>query len=406
MKVLQINTTVNTGSTGKIAEEVGKLLLIDGDESIVAFGREGNSSESEKIAIGTKIDFYTHILKTRLFDRHGFGSYQATNKLISSIEKLNPDMIHLHNIHGYYLNIEILFSFLKKFNKPIVWTLHDCWAFTGHCAHFEDIGCVKWKTHCNNCPKVKRYPSSWFIDNSFSNFSDKRRLFTSSNIHIVVPSRWLSNLVSESFLGLFPTTVIYNGVDTTIFNPLSDAEDTFRGYVRGRKVILGVSNVWQKSKGIDDFISLSKIISKDYVIVLIGMSPEQKGNLPENIVGISRTESPMQLAKWYTKATAFLNPTWSDNFPTTNIEALSCGTPVVTYNTGGSPEAIDHKTGFVVERGDVEGMWLAIQQIEKKGRDFYMDICRKRALKYFNKEDRYQEYINLYQSLLKEYRGE
>ena len=219
MKVLQINTTVNTGSTGRIAEEIGKLLIAKGNSSFIAFGRRENPSQSEKIKIGSKTDFYLHTLKTRLFDQHGFGSRKATEELINKIFQVQPDIIHLHNIHGYYVNNQVLFGFLKRYKKPVVWTLHDCWAFTGHCAHFEDISCIKWKTHCTNCPKVKRYPASWGFDNSFNNFAVKKKLFSACALHIVLPSKWLNNLVSESFLSHFQTSIIYNGIDLNVFKP-------------------------------------------------------------------------------------------------------------------------------------------------------------------------------------------
>lgn len=403
MKVLQINTTVNSGSTGRIAEEIGKLLISKGEESYIAFGREEKDSKSNKIKIGAKNDFYSHVLFTRLFDRHGFSSGKATEKFLEIVSDIQPDIIHLHNIHGYYLNIAVLFDFLNIINKPVIWTLHDCWSFTGHCAHFEDINCTKWQSHCKVCPKVNRYPGSWWIDNSFKNFADKRQLFTSfRNLHIVVPSKWLRDLVSKSFLGEFPVSVVYNGVDVNTFQPSDNSEfsQISSPSIEGKNVILGVANVWQKSKGFDDFINLSKIISENYVIVLVGLTPVQLKGLPKNIIGINRTESPSQLACWYSVATSFVNPTWSDNFPTTNLEALACGTPVITYQTGGSAEAINSETGYVVEKGNINGLWNAIQETEKKGKAFYNITCRTRALEYFNKKDRFLEYLELYQRII------
>jgi putative colanic acid biosynthesis glycosyltransferase len=406
LKIIQVNVTVNTGSTGRIAEEIGKLLIENGSSSYIAFGRNENPSQSVKIKIGTKTDFYLHTLKTRLFDKHGFGSRKATEKLIDRITEIQPDIIHLHNVHGYYVNLEVLFTFLKNYKKPVVWTLHDCWAFTGHCAHFEDINCTKWKSHCNTCPKVKRYPASWGLDNSFNNFAKKKRLFSACNLRIVVPSKWLQNLVSESFLSSFPTSIIYNGVNVNVFRPSeSRTIPGFHSLVQGKKIILGVANVWQQGKGLPDFYRLSELISEEYKIALVGLSSGQLKDLPENVIGIKKTESPEQLAEWYSEAIAFVNPTWSDNFPTTNIEALACGTPVITYKTGGSAEAIDENTGFVIEKGNVRDIWSAIQQIEKRGRDSYKRNCRARAVEYFNKEDRYEEYLNLYQGLLKESYG-
>jgi putative colanic acid biosynthesis glycosyltransferase len=404
MKVLQINSVGAAGSTGRIAEEIGKLLIAGDGESYIAFGRRERESKSKKIIIGSKKGFYVHVLLTRLTDRHGFGSRKATEKFLKEVAEINPDIIHLHNVHGYYINIQLLFSFLKEFNKPIVWTLHDCWAFTGHCAHFEDINCTKWKTHCNNCPKVKRYPASWGFDNSFNNFAEKKKLFSACDLHMVVPSKWLNDLVSESFLGSFSTSIIYNGIDINVFKPTPKTIiPGFHSLVQGKKIILGVANVWQQGKGLHDFFRLSKLITEEYKIVLVGLTSNQLKELPENIIGIRRTESPAQLAEWYSEAIAFVNPTWSDNFPTTNIEALACGTPVITYKTGGSAESINERTGFAVEKGKVDHIWWAIQQIEMRGKDFYQQNCRARAVEYFNKDDRYEEYLNLYQGLIKEF---
>jgi putative colanic acid biosynthesis glycosyltransferase len=401
LKVLQINTTINTGSTGRIAEEIGKLVLAKGNSSFIAFGRKENPSKSVKIEIGNKKDFFLHTLKTRLFDKHGFGSKKATGKFLKEIAEIQPDVIHLHNVHGYYVNLQALFSFLKEFNKPIVWTLHDCWAFTGHCAHFEDISCTKWETHCNSCPKVKRYPASWGFDNSFNNFAEKKKLFSACDLHIVVPSKWLNDLVSKSFLSDFNISVIYNGVDVDTFKPATQNKfPEFYELVEGKKIILGVANVWQKNKGLNDFIELSKILSDDFKIVLIGLTPSQIKELPNRMLGIGRTESVTELANWYAISSVFVNPTWSDNFPTTNLEALACGTPVITYRTGGSPEAISAETGFVVDKGDINGIWDAIKEIERRERGSYKNACRKRAEELFNKEDRFQEYLDLYEKLL------
>lgn len=402
MKVLQINTTVNTGSTGRIAEAIGQLLIKNRHQSYIAFGRgENRESESSKIKIGTKKDFYSHILLTRIRDKHAFGSLKATRDFIKQISIIQPDIIHLHNIHGYYLHIGVLFEFLKNFNKPIVWTLHDCWPFTGHCAHFQDIGCYKWETHCYQCPKTNKYPKSWLLDNSYDNFIQKKDIFNSAKINLVVPSKWLKDLLQTSFLKDFPSNLICNGVDMMSFIP-KNKNEIINKLVDNNKIILGVANIWTKNKGLNDFISLSKILPKNYKVVLIGTSIQQGKDLSPNILGINRTESVEELANWYSMATAFINPTYSDNFPTTNLEALACGTPIITYNTGGSPEAISADTGFVVNKGDINGILSSILAIDKKGKDFYTVLCRERALKLFNKDDRFQEYIFLYQKLLQD----
>lgn len=401
VKLLQINTTVNSGSTGRIAEEIGKLVMQQGHESYIAFGRGHRPSALKTIRIGNPWDFHLHALKTRLFDLHGFGSTKATRDFIEKVEKINTDIIHLHNIHGYYLNVEVLFNYLKQANKPAVWTFHDCWPFTGHCSHFDYVNCYKWETECFECPNKKGYPASWFIDNSKNNYRRKKELFTGlPNLTIVTPSKWLENHIKRSFLKEYPVKTIYNGVDLEVFRPVKKEETFEKHKLENEIYIIGVANVWSQRKGLDDFISLHKSLSGEIKIVLVGLKESQIKKLPEGIIGIQRTESVFDLAELYGGASVFVNPTYVDNFPTTNIEALACGTPVVTYNTGGSPEAVDEHTGLVVEKGDIKGLAEAIHSIIEKGKEHYTPLCRARAERYFNKDERFMDYLRLYESLI------
>lgn len=400
MKVLQINTTLNSGSTGRIAEQIGLKILQNKGESSIAYSRKGNESSSNTFQVGNKFDIYKHVLETRLFDNHCFSSKNATNRLVEYISVEKPDLIHLHNIHGYYLNINVLFNFFAKINKPIVWTLHDCWPFTGHCSYFDRVDCIKWKTECKKCPLTKYYPESWFYDNSNKNFKRKKELFNKPKyIHFVTPSHWLKNLVTESFLKKYKTQTIYNGIDLNTFKPIQS--EILREYnLEQHKIILGVASIWDSRKGFDDFLELGKKISKNYRIVLVGLSKKIIQSLPENIIGIERTESVEELATLYSSANVYVNPTYSDNFPTTNIEALACGTPVITYNTGGSPEAIDSNTGVIVEKGNINQLLKAIEKVIESKDAFTQQMCRERAKRLFDKEERYQDYINLYNNLL------
>ncbi|MDG1279209.1 MAG: glycosyltransferase [Algoriphagus sp.] len=400
MKILQINTTVNSGSTGRIAEDIGSVLIVNGHESYIAFGRGDNESQSKKIKIGTNKDVNWHGILTLLIDRHGFGSINATKELIKNIDAIKPDVIGLHNIHGYYINIEILFNYIENNNIPVIWTLHDCWSFTGHCTYFDSVGCEKWKTQCEKCPKTKMYPQSIGLDNSFKNFNDKKRIFNQvQNLQIVTPSNWLKNLVSESFL-THPVTCIHNGVDLDHFSPVSDDHYLIdRYHIKDKNVILGVASIWDKRKGLDDFIQLHSQLSEDFKIVLIGLSKTQLSNLPDGMLGITRTENVQELAEWYSLADVFVNPTYQDNFPTTNLEALACGTPVITYDTGGSPEAIDLETGEIVKKGDIQSLRQVIEKWCTNNSVETSKKCRLRAEKYFNKEDRYKEYLGLYEQV-------
>lgn len=399
MKIIQINTTVNSGSTGRIAEDIGKVLLAHGHESYIAYGRGNQKSASQLIKIGDQTNVWKHGVKTALLDRHGFGSKKATQTLITTIEKIKPDAIGLHNIHGYYLNINVLFEYLAQKNIPIIWTLHDCWAFTGHCTYFDSVGCEKWKTQCYECPKTKMYPTSYFLDNSKKNYLDKSALFNSpKNIKLITPSHWLKEHVENSFLK-HPVYCIHNGIDLNHFQ--TDTENILlknKG-LSTKKVVLGIASIWDIRKGLNDFIQLAEVLPVEFQVILIGLSVAQLKKLPKNIIGIGRTENTKQLAAYYDLAEVFVNPTYQDNFPTTNLEALACGTPVITYDTGGSPEAINTKTGIVVPKGDITALKTAIETMGSKGKEHYAAACRTRAEHLFNRDHRYLEYLELYETI-------
>jgi glycosyltransferase involved in cell wall biosynthesis len=401
MKVLQINTMVNTTSTGRIAEEIGQTLLNGGHESYIASAVTGpDGSDSRHIQIGNTLDRYAHGIKTRLFDRHGFGSRNATQKLIQEIKRVDPDVIGLHNLHGYYLNIEVLFNYLKQVQKPVIWTFHDCWPFTGHCSYFDYVGCEKWKTECHDCPLSDKYPASWIVDNSRDNFHRKSELFNGlQNMRVVTPSHWLKKLVNQSFLSSYLVEVIHNGIDLEQFRPVEVEDIKARYHLSGKHLILGVASVWDRRKGLKYFLELSHRLDDRFRIALIGLSKKQAKKLPDNIIPIPRTEHIDELVSFYSAADVFLNPTLVDNFPTTNLEALACGTPVITFNTGGSPEAISEDTGIVVERKNVDGLHRAVNTIVEKGKHFYKENCRKRAVANYNKNDRFREYVQLYEKL-------
>lgn len=397
--LLQINTVVNRGSTGRIAEEIGKIAMQAGWNSYIAYGRQQAHSSSDLIRIGNRMDCYMHVLQTRLWDRHGLGSKKATMRLVEQIREISPDIIHLHNIHGYYLNYPILFEYLSTTNIPIVWTLHDCWSFTGHCPYFDFVRCEKWRSKCYKCIQTKKYPASWFIDRSETNFIEKRMYFNKiKNLTLVPVSNWLDNLIKDSFLLGNNTVVIHNGIDLDTFFPRPSIKNKLG--LQNHFVILGVANIWEERKGLDDFILLSNKVSSDVVIILIGLSKKQMQEIPSNIIGLERTDSVEQLAEYYSTADLFVNLTQEDNFPTTNLEALACGTPIVTYRTGGSIEAITPETGFIVEKGNIDSILTAIQTVRVNGKKKYISICRKHAMSNYNHIQCFDKYINLYNSLL------
>lgn len=392
MKVLQINSVCGIRSTGRICTDIAEVLNSNGHFCKIAYGREKVPPDMEKYAYritdpqGVKL----HAIKSRIFDSAGFNSSYATKKFVKWIKNYDPDVIHLHNIHGYYLNVKILFEYLKQAGKPVIWTLHDCWAFTGHCAYFDFADCDKWKTGCFACPQKHKYPESVFLDNSKNNYLAKRQIFTGmKDLTLVTPSRWLANLTRESFLKNYPVRVIQNGIDLNVFRP-SFGNFKEKNNLNGKTVFLGVASTWDERKGLKDFLKLSKIVSPEVKIVLVGLNESQMRSLPENIIGISQTNSTKELAEIYTAADVFLNPTYEDNFPTTNLEAIACGTHVVTYNTGGSPESVDENTGAVVEKGNVNAMYKAALECSAKKFNF------ENAAKKFDKQINFKKYLELY----------
>ena len=395
MRLLQINVTCNWGSHGTIAESISRLAMQRGWECYTAFSRGEPKSVTKTIRIGNSLDKYFHGLESLLLDNEGLNSVYATKRLISQIQGIQPDIIHLHNIHGHYLNYKRLFEFLHEYNRPVVWTLHDCWSFTGHCSHFEWNGCDKWKTGCHDCEFKKGYPTSILFERSRRNSDLKMASFTSvPNLTLVPVSEWLKRLLRESFLRDCNIRTIHNGIDLGVFRPMIAESPT----PKESRHILGVASVWSQSKGLADFIRLRELLPENYRITLIGLSEKQIRQLPAGIHGIGRTNNVEELVGYYNEADVFVNPTYEDNFPTVNLEALACGTPVITYNTGGSPEAIDERTGVVVEQGNVASLAAAIR--EMMATPLSSSDCRERAEALFNRDKCFEEYINLYERLL------
>lgn len=418
-KLLQINPVLRTStSTGRIMKEIGELAMANGWESYVAYskGRDGlPGSTSIPVPVGNKASVAWHGLQTRILDRHGLGSVLATKRFIEDIRRIGPDIIHIHNIHGYFLNYRILFDFLSHSGIQVIWTVHDCWLYTGHCYHYMYAGCDRWKTGCGHCPQRGKFPRSLFADRSARNFRDKRDAFCSmpeDRLTIVPVSDWMRSEMSESFLKDYRFQVIHNGIDTDVFSPQPALESEVRRcYGLGdRHVILGIASIWSEEKGLNDFVEMAARLDSDEVIVLVGMDRKQLDDvlsrcgriiLGDRMVAVKRTADVHQLAGLYSTADVLVNPTWQDNYPTVNLEAISCGTPVVTYRTGGSIEAVARDTGFVVEQGDIEGLVDAVRRVETLGKAHFRDACRSRAVKEFRKEDRYAEYIELYERLTK-----
>ena len=398
--LLQINTVANQGSTGHIAEAIGRTALSQGWRCVMAYGRGTPKSEMELWRIGSDADMYAHALHARLFDSQGLCSRTATKRLIKRMEALKPDIVHLHLLHGYYINYPLLFAYLAEKDIPVVWTMHDEWAITGHCA---TLLCDGWRSGCNGCAYHRQFPASWLLDRSPRNFRLKVESINSvHNLTIITPSNWLADIIRQSHLGNHHIVTIHNGIDLSVFSP-STPEDTLQmrsqlGIVQPN-VILGVASIWGPDKGLPDFTTLRQLLPIDkYAIVLVGLSDAQLSHLPEGIIGIKHTESQRQLATLYTLANVFVNPTYLDNFPTTNVEALACGTPIITYHTGGSVEAVSPDTGRVVGQGNVSALAQTISELTAAPKN--ADACRRRAVENYDKKKILAQHMSLYNKLL------
>lgn len=397
-RVYLINVTCGFGSTGRIVTGIYDELRSRGYECRIAYGRGNAPSDCSSYRIGNELGVNIHGILSRITDRQGLYSSSATRKLISDIKAFEPSIVHLHNIHGYYLNYEMLFRFLKDYGAKVIWTLHDCWSFTGHCTHFEYIGCNKWQESCSNCEQLREYPKSLVMDSSASNYKKKKALFTDMpNMTLVTPSEWLKGKVEQSYMGKYPVKVVPTGINLDTFRPY-DSDIRSQYGIGDRFLVLGAANPWRDRKGLGEFIKLSQVLSDRYKIVLIGLKPQQMKLLPPEIIGLSRTDSVKEMAMWYSTADAYVNLTLEDTFPTTNIEALACGTPVVTYKAGGSPESvIDGECGFTVARSSISGVAAALDMI-RTGSNM-SEACRRRAQEYASEIRFAQYYEDVYQTL-------
>lgn len=398
MVVVEINC-VYYGSTGTIASSLAKMVSEKGGKGYLAvpLGRHNKKMDSENIIFfGNRFSEDSHIVLARLTGLEGHFSIFATLSLISKLKKLKPNVIHLHNLHSCYINLPILFEYLKTADIPVVWTLHDCWAFTGHCPHYDAVGCLKWQTGCFECSLYKQYPKSFF-DNSQRMYEKKRKWFKNiKKMTLVTPSFWLADEVKKSFLSEFPVNVISNGVDLRDFYP---RESNFKEKhnIKNKYVVLGVASVWLKTKGFDTFFELAKLLPSNYQIVLVGKIVDDSNLQMDKILYVDNITSQDELAQVYSSADVFVNPTVQEAFGLVNIEALACGTPVVTYRSGGSPECIDNKCGVIVEKNNINSMKKAIEDVCEK-KLFSHNDCIERAKK-FEINNQFQKYLNLYEVL-------
>ncbi|WP_462374525.1 glycosyltransferase [Segatella buccae] len=392
MRVLQI-AVASTGGIGRLTRDISDVLTKNGIDNKIAYGRGGVLDPARDFMFGSKPEIYFHALMSRLDDACGLWSKHGTRQLIDFIENYKPNLVQLHNLHGYYINVEMLFRYLHDKKIPTVWTLHDCWCLTGHCVHFTFVKCYEWMQKCGDCPQINTYPKS-YVDRSKRNLKIKEKAFSSlCDMTIITPSEWLMGLIRRSYLNKYSGVVINNGIDLDVFRVKPKL-----GYA-DKKIILGLASTWSKRKGFDDMIALSRMLLNDeYQVMMVGVKKEQLKHIPQNVRAILHTESIEQLVNLYNEAFIFVNPTYEDNFPTTNLESMACGTSVITYNTGGSVESVTEETGYIVPQGDIKGIAEIIVK-HKKTKESIIN-CRHRAEKY-DKKYAYNKYLELYKLILK-----
>ena len=410
MRVALINSVAGYGSTGKLAEMLGEGL-----DHRIYYGRKSaavdlngmktkEKNDETHFYFGSGLSFASHMISTFLVDNHGFASTIETERMVRDLQSFQPDLVHLHNLHGYYLNVRPLFNYLKESGVKVIWTLHDCWPFTGHCAHYMSVHCDKWKEGCYDCAALDHYPPTWNGRHVSRNYRNKKSLFTSLNedqMVIVTPSKWLKEEVKQSFLGKYEVRAIPNGIDLSVFyRREADIVSVRTKYQIGKKfMILAVAGVWYPEKGTEDLIKISKVIHRDSALVVVGASGSFAKQLDrENVITITRTESTEELAKLYSAADVLVNPTREDTFPTVNIEAQACGCPVVTYNTGGSPEILNDDTGISVEAENVNKLLKALASIRTKEVIFEPEDCIENA-KQYSRENMRTAYRKLYEEV-------
>lgn len=398
MRVFQLNTFCGVKSTGRIACEIAKLVQDDGGECRIGYGVPGISADAEPFAyqIGHPLERKVHGAMRKLLDAEGYGSYFATRRLIREMRAFHPDIVHLHNLHGCYLHLATLFDFLRQSGVPVVWTLHDCWPFTGHCAYFDYCGCERWQSGCHHCPQKKSYPVCLGLDGSDRNYRMKKKWFANLPLTFVAPCEWMKGPLSASFLAKAPVRVIPNGVNLQVFHPTqSDLRERY--HLENAKICLSVASEWDARKGLTFLYEASQRMGEGYRFVVIGLSQEQLAQLPKEMLGLTHTADARELTAWYTLADCFVNPTLEDNMPMVNLEALACGTPVATFATGGCPEAVDPSCGMAIPPKDVDAFCAAIRILasEKNQRTL---SCLERA-QHFDASRTFRSYLALYKEL-------
>lgn len=391
---------LNWGSTGKIVEGIGKLALSNGWEVYVAHGaRYQNASVLKSIQVTSKFGELLHYVESSLFDAQGLGSRCATKRFLKKLDDIKPDLVHIHNIHGCFINYPLVFTYLKEHNIPVVWTLHDCWAMTGHCTHFMRTNCQKWQHLCYDCPQKKTFPVTYLLDRSKRNYALKKSLFTSMPVmHITTVSNWLKSIAESSYLNKYPVTVVPNGIKTDMFTPTPSQVKEQYG-LQSKKLLLAVAIGLDERKGLYDYIKLAEMLPDQYQLMLVGLTEEEQKALPKSIIGVKRTNGAKELAAYYSAADVLLSLSYEETFGLTIVEAMACGTPAIVYDNTAQPELITEGTGKVVPTGDIDSVLKAIEEVCSKPKESYTEVCRKHAIQY-DEALSYQKFLDIYSAIL------
>ena len=392
-KLLIINVALNWGSTGRIAEQVGSLAKDNGWNVMIAHGaRYQNPTQFSHYQVSSSFEEKMHWGISQFWDGQGRGSWFATKRLLKEIDAFQPDVVHMHVIHGYYINYGLIMNYFKEKNIPVVWTLHDCWAFTGHCAYFTAANCEKWKTQCGQCPIPHDFPNT-YLDRSKANYNRKKQVYGDMQNLVLAPvSQWLGDLVKESFLGKHDIQVVYNGIDVDVFKPsVSNFKEKLG--IEGKYLLLGVAQGFDERKGLKDFFKLSEMLPDDYQVVLLGAMEDEIAIAPTSVIALPKTESLQELVEAYSAADVLLSLSYEETFGLTPVEAMACGTPAIVYNNTAQPEHITPETGFVVENGDLDTLVTRIKTLCENGKANYSEACRERAVNVYNKDNCYNMYI-------------
>ncbi len=399
MKILQINAVYGFASTGRTCSEMTEVLLSWGHK-VCTLSTANHGIAENNLLIGTKLDRKIHAYMSRIFGLQGYFSRASTRKMIRFIDDYKPDIVHLRNLHGNYINLKMLLGYLAKKDIATVVTLHDCWFYTGKCTHYTLDKCMKWQSGCNNCPRLKKDNQSWFFDRTGKMLNDKYKYFSKiPRLAVVGVSKWITDEARRSILkNADIIDSIYNWIDIEKFKKYDDA-DTLRGKygLEDKYIIISVAAKWGNGKGLDKFIELSQKLESDEVIVLVGTMPDDIV-LPSNVIAVGRTDSTEELAKWYCTSDVCISLSKEESFGKTVAEAQACGTPAIVFNSTALPELVGDDCGAVIEN---EGeLCDAIAKIKKNGKDYYSSRCIKNVCDNFDMVTNVNRYVDIYRKLL------